>query len=224
MAIEYIEIKDAAEVSRKVAVDQFDTDFFAQLMKLGFSADGVIPVQVSASNPLPVLEAAIATLLGEVQASPSTNTVLARLKNLLTGIILAAGDNNIGNVDIVSLPITKTLADLIGTQASKTTIGAGASSTSSALDCSSVKRLLAGMQVVFGATPDGNARLEVFTSPDGTNWDTKAYAQFEIDYAASEPEMESAPINADAQHARIKISNLDTTDSIDVWGFVTTTQ
>lgn len=40
------------------------------------------------------------TLIGEVQDSPTSNTVLARLKNLLTGIILATGTNIIGKVGI----------------------------------------------------------------------------------------------------------------------------
>lgn len=36
--------------------------------------------------------------VGEVQASPTANTLLDRLKALLTGIVLAAGSNNIGIV------------------------------------------------------------------------------------------------------------------------------
>lgn len=43
--------------------------------------------------------AAIPSRLGEVQASPTANTVLDRLKALLTGIVLAAGSNTIGRVD-----------------------------------------------------------------------------------------------------------------------------
>jgi len=35
---------------------------------------------------------------GEVTASPTSNTILARLKDLLTGVILAAGTNAIGKV------------------------------------------------------------------------------------------------------------------------------
>lgn len=38
--------------------------------------------------------------IGEVQAIPTANTVLARLKDLLTGIVLAAGANNIGSVNL----------------------------------------------------------------------------------------------------------------------------
>lgn len=40
--------------------------------------------------------ASLETTLGEVQASPTSNTVLDRLKQLLTGIVLAAGTNLIG--------------------------------------------------------------------------------------------------------------------------------
>lgn len=40
------------------------------------------------------------TAVGEVAVSPTNNTVLARLKDLLTGIVLAAGANIIGKVGI----------------------------------------------------------------------------------------------------------------------------
>lgn len=40
----------------------------------------------------------LATLIGEVDESPSSNTLLARLKDLLTGIVLAPGANAIGAV------------------------------------------------------------------------------------------------------------------------------
>jgi hypothetical protein len=37
-------------------------------------------------------------VMGEVQASPTSNTVLARLKDLITGVVLATGTNIIGKV------------------------------------------------------------------------------------------------------------------------------
>jgi len=42
----------------------------------------------------------LSTLIGEVQANPTDNTVLDRLKDLLTGIILAEGTNIVGKVGI----------------------------------------------------------------------------------------------------------------------------
>ncbi len=50
-------------------------------------------------------------ILGEVQASPTSNTVLDRLKALLTGIVIAAGTNLIGKVSepaTVETPFTGT--------------------------------------------------------------------------------------------------------------------
>lgn len=44
----------------------------------------------------------IVTRIGEVQASPTSNTVLDRLKALLTGIVLAAGTNVIGFVNLIT--------------------------------------------------------------------------------------------------------------------------
>lgn len=43
-------------------------------------------------------EATFTGRIGEVQASPTANTVLARLKDLLTGIVLSAGSNIIGAI------------------------------------------------------------------------------------------------------------------------------
>lgn len=40
------------------------------------------------------------TLMGEVQENPTSNTILGRLKDLLTGIVLAAGSNKIGSINI----------------------------------------------------------------------------------------------------------------------------
>ena len=43
---------------------------------------------------------ALLDLIGEVQATPSSNTLLARLKDLLTGVVIAAGSALIGKVGI----------------------------------------------------------------------------------------------------------------------------
>lgn len=114
--------------------------------------------------------------------------------------------------------------DVIGTALSKTAIAAGGNALSDAIDLQSIKALVVGMSVDFGATPDGNVKLEVLTSPDDTNWDTVAYTQFEIDFSVSVTLQKSIPVNSDARYAKIKITNLDSADSIDVWGFVTLTQ
>ena len=43
---------------------------------------------------------ALLDLIGEVQASPTSNTLLARLKDLLTGVVISAGSALIGKVGI----------------------------------------------------------------------------------------------------------------------------
>lgn len=53
------------------------------------------------SYPLAVDVSALETQVGEVQDSPTANTLLARLKDLLTGIVLAAGGNIIGKAKLV---------------------------------------------------------------------------------------------------------------------------
>lgn len=50
----------------------------------------------------PLADSTFTGRIGEVQASPTSNTVLARLKDLLTGIVLAAGTNVIGKIRLVT--------------------------------------------------------------------------------------------------------------------------
>lgn len=54
--------------------------------------------KVDDTNPVPTEDQSLAGLIGEVQATPTANTLLARVKELLTGIVLAAGTNLIGKV------------------------------------------------------------------------------------------------------------------------------
>ncbi len=117
------------------------------------------------------------------------------------------------------MAVAKAKTDLIGTQASKTTVTAGSSSTSSVLDCSSYVGIIIGMEVVFGGTPDGNTKLEVQTSPDNSTWDTVPYTQYEIDYTASATKMKSVRIGPEVKYIRVKVTNNDSADSITVWAF-----
>jgi hypothetical protein len=68
----------------------------------GAATSGTVRTVSASDDPAVVAIAALATSaqVGEVQASPTANTVLARLKELLTGIVLAAGANVIGRVGI----------------------------------------------------------------------------------------------------------------------------
>jgi hypothetical protein len=117
------------------------------------------------------------------------------------------------------MAIAKTKTDLIGTQASKTTITAGSSSTSSSLDCSTYVGILVGMEVVFGGSPDDTTQLEVQTSPDNSTWDTEAYALFEIDEDISTTKMKTMRIGPEAKYIRVKVTNNDSTDSVSVWAY-----
>jgi hypothetical protein len=72
----------------------------------------------AASLPLPsgaatsAKQDTLAGLVGEVQASPTANTLLDRLKQLLTGIILAAGESHVGQVGgTMALPRPRTSPD-----------------------------------------------------------------------------------------------------------------
>jgi hypothetical protein len=88
------------------------------------SDQSVIPVS-AASLPLPSGAATAAnqtaantslssldTKVGEVQATPTANTLLDRLKALLTGIVLAAGDNLIGRFKLSDGTTVATVREL----------------------------------------------------------------------------------------------------------------
>ncbi len=66
-------------------------------------ADGdYVPYETDADGRVHVMEknsTDLKTAVGEVQATPTEYTLLRRLKDLLTGIVLAAGTNLIGKVD-----------------------------------------------------------------------------------------------------------------------------
>lgn len=102
----------------------------------------------------PVAEGTFTGRLGEVQASPTANTVLGRLKDLLTGIVLAAGTNVIGKVSIdQTTPGTTNAIDL-------KTIAGGAPSATGKIDV----KIAGGDDAVAGTTT-GSA---VTSDADGT--------------------------------------------------------
>lgn len=74
--------------------------------KLPALSAGKVPVTDPTALPLPTgaatsaAQASLLSSVGEVQASPTANTLLDRVKQILTGIVLAAGTNLIGKVGI----------------------------------------------------------------------------------------------------------------------------
>lgn len=68
MAIEFITIADALGVQKKLAVDLFNVDEYAQAMKIGFGADGTFTL-VEAAAPLPI------TALGMPAADKTTDQI-----------------------------------------------------------------------------------------------------------------------------------------------------
>lgn len=71
-------------------------------LKIVDNGDGTYSLGVSASVSVDVSDLlqddTFTNRLGDVTASPTANTVLARLKDILTGIVLAAGENHAGMV------------------------------------------------------------------------------------------------------------------------------
>ena len=98
-------VNDSLQIKDPVAGTDVDLELAAGA---GGKARPVVHIDSGDALPLPTNAAqetggnlaGLVTRVGEVQASPTANSVLARLKDLLTGIVLAAGSAIIGKVGI----------------------------------------------------------------------------------------------------------------------------
>lgn len=113
-------------------------------------------------------------------------------------------------------------ADVIGTNASKTTINAGNTSTGD-VDCNGANPYIVvdvKVVVIFGASPDDDVTVEIFSvDADGANEpDTLALFEATIPEVTSTEERATYTINVAAKDTiRVSITNNDSTDSVDVW-------
>lgn len=121
------------------------------------------------------------------------------------------------------MAITKTAADFgnLGSSGSKVEITFGNSITSDAVICNDFLGCTIGCSVDFGGTPDGNVKLEVFTSPNNTNFDDTAFVTFEVPFSANQTVQKTEIVGVDAvKYLKVKVTNLDSADPVDVWAFI----
>lgn len=99
-------------------------------------------------------------------------------------------------------------------------VAAGASATDDIdLDTLGADLVSVVVEIVFGATPDGDVLVEVFGSTDsGTNDDTEPLLSFTIEETADATKRKSFALGG-IPYAAIKVTNNDTTDSVtyDSW-------
>ena len=103
-------ISDNNITFRQVIKKVYDSTLTA--LKVSIQAGTALIGKVSIDQTTPGTTNNVAvTGMGEVQASPTANTLLARIKDLLTGIALAAGSARIGTVSGVlkTVSVTKVL-------------------------------------------------------------------------------------------------------------------
>lgn len=84
----------AASLAVAIASDQSAVPISGTVSVTGVATEATLATRLA--------DATFTGRIGEVQAIPTANTVLARLKDLLSGIVLAAGANTIGGVNIAS--------------------------------------------------------------------------------------------------------------------------
>ncbi|MBI5789294.1 MAG: hypothetical protein HZA78_10610 [Candidatus Schekmanbacteria bacterium] len=119
------------------------------------------------------------------------------------------------------MPISKQTIYVIGNPDNKQTLTAGQSTESSLINLDMVSGLVFGSGATFGATPNGNVKVEVFSAPDDNNPDTENYALMELTYLAGQTVRKSRPVTGTPVKAKLKITNTDTVSSVQVWGFFT---
>lgn len=89
------------------------------------------------------------------------------------------------------------------------------------LDLIRARSLSVTVQVTFGGSVDADTTVELFYSPDGTNWDTYVYATFAITFDVSETEQVTKFFNV-PEHGFMKVkitngSDQDTLTNLKVW-------
>lgn len=104
--------------------------WYEVILKAGTAVVGKVIIRNTANDADidPLAESTFTGRVGAVEANPTSNTILARLKDLLTGIILAAGTNIIGKVRLVTSngdEVTDDTTDAVKSLAVNDVAGAG---------------------------------------------------------------------------------------------------
>lgn len=158
---------------------------------------------------------AIRDRIGEVQETPSDNTLLGRLKDLLTGIVLAAGTSVIGKVNA---NLTQSSTAFFAA-AYDTAIGEGVTedveADSVAVDVSNVmgEVLITLEGDVENTAFDAYMDCVFILSHDGTDYDEGAYETLSFLFDGSNTtRRRSIPLNISGA-SKIKIQSIKNNDS-----------
>ncbi len=152
-----------------IAADELAGSVYIQRVKPAWGVDGTA-TDVSASDPMPVVQT------GTIAAVTTVSAVTA-ITNALP-----AGDNNIGNVDIVTLPALVAGSAAIGKLAANSGVDIGDVDVTSVIAGTGATNIGKAVQGTAGATDTGVAMLAVrddalttLTADDGE------YAQLRVD-------------------------------------------
>lgn len=149
-------------IGKSVRMDELPDLSLVQYIKVMSGVpDGTLVAEVDANGLFVHLRAS--PILGEVQATPTANTVLARLKDLLTGVVLSVGENHIGEVGSPAnvITITPTISTTI--YASGDAVG-GIQDLANAVRVSNGKAILQSLIVVDKANQKKALTLLFFDS------------------------------------------------------------
>jgi hypothetical protein len=114
-------------------------------------------------------------------------------------------------------------ADVIGTDTTKITVSGGSSTTTGTVDCNGTNpyvTLAIKAVAIYGTTPDDSVLVEVLgVDADGANEDdTLALWSAEIPSVSTSEERATYQLNVSAlDTVKVKVTNQDSTDTVDVW-------
>ena len=166
MVLEYIEIKDASGVAKKIAVDTI-ADSSLQVMKLATGIDGTVGDVVSSSNPLPVVNVTNpSTVTLTIASGASVSNSLDTANTDLIGFLSPAAWTAAGLTLEVSVDNTNWLASVFDSYGSA--INYYSSLTVSAAYNVDFANLLPFRYIRFrsgtGAVPVNQAAARTFTA------------------------------------------------------------
>ncbi len=112
-------------------------------------------------------------------------------------------------------------ADLIGTDAAKTTVAASGSS-SAQIDVNGTNKyheVSVWVVVVFGGSADGNVQVTIFPyNSETSEADTEGGIPFAIPFTVSTEKRQTIQVPVTSlDQIQVLVENEDTTDSVDVW-------
>jgi hypothetical protein len=120
------------------------------------------------------------------------------------------------------MSVDKNIINLLGTFASPTDVTTGATVAGTVqLDLDAKIDLVVGARGFYTGTPDGDLTVNIYSSPDGTNFDTEAFDSLTVSFPASAVDAQKTiDVSSAPKFIRVSVTNADSA-TVPVWVFAT---